>query len=239
MANLTQAELAQKLGVSKRTVVNWEREGSVVPARSEHMVRNALGVTWGPYSPIASAPALDSENGAHDVSGDGPGYEFVFEGWQAQDPGAATAMGDVLASLNLADWASRYRTDPTQLVSFLEALANMVINTGLSAIPVPGEYKDLLAKTLGESHRILTETLGDYPRVLEDLNANPPFARVSFKSYQDSFDRAYSQWRANSVGGSGEDVDPGEAAATPGDPQDGYGLAAKERSKNRGEVDYD
>lgn len=41
---LTQAELAEKLQVSTRTVVNWETEGRSVPNKSEYKVRRILGV---------------------------------------------------------------------------------------------------------------------------------------------------------------------------------------------------
>lgn len=40
-AGLTQAELAKQLGVSVRTIVNWESNG--VPRKSEHKVVDALG----------------------------------------------------------------------------------------------------------------------------------------------------------------------------------------------------
>ncbi|MFC4223809.1 helix-turn-helix domain-containing protein [Lysinibacter cavernae] len=41
-ADLTQTELAQAIGVSLRTVVNWEKVGSKVPANREYKVIEAL-----------------------------------------------------------------------------------------------------------------------------------------------------------------------------------------------------
>ncbi len=42
-ADLTQLELADMLGVSPRTIVNWEKEGSAVPRKSEYKVIRELG----------------------------------------------------------------------------------------------------------------------------------------------------------------------------------------------------
>lgn len=44
-ADLTQAELAARLDVSLRTIVNWERDDSEVPAKSEAKVKSVLGAT--------------------------------------------------------------------------------------------------------------------------------------------------------------------------------------------------
>ncbi|GAA3581305.1 hypothetical protein GCM10022198_00530 [Klugiella xanthotipulae] len=42
MADLTQSELARILGVSTRTIVNWESEGATVPRKREDRVARAL-----------------------------------------------------------------------------------------------------------------------------------------------------------------------------------------------------
>ena len=180
-ASLTQTELAEKLGVSSRTVVNWERTG--VPARSEFLVASVLdivkqGGVWRVDEDVPAAneavPSVVPLRGFENSK-----VSIVFEGRASQDPSRQAVVKQVIAAMELAEWASEYNVDPVYLAEMLEALINIVMNTGLASEQV-FEQGDLLAWVLQRSESLLDEHLENYK-----YEPSRTFARVSFKSYID------------------------------------------------------
>lgn len=254
MANLTQSELAEKLNVSKRTVVNWEREDGGVPGKSTEQVASVLGLEetlsgeWRPKGMAHfSTQARTEENeglGKVDFvpsaasSGDEPWIEFVFQSPNDDTPETKAAVGQVLEALKVADRASRYSIEPVYIMQLLESLTNIVMSTGLAhSRGIHDDRSDLLGYVVGESKRIMSVVISNYPDYLEfQESANFTSARVSFDNYEKSLDQIRRQ-RAENVGGAGDDSHPDVYSDS--QHQDGYGLAAKKRSEDRGEVTYD
>lgn len=261
LERLTQAELAEKLGVSTRTVVNWERDGSSVPARSEMQVANVLGLM----------PLLD---GGWEVIGDRPGGRPLVRvqedaNEEQHDPrrverisqqifdGSARAqryasldkesysrlMASILIgsrdSLSLLRSAATAGAHPVTLLNLFESIVAIGIETGMSSIPgMPAKFfvHDLLA----EGSEIVKDAIDQF-----QSDSHEPFTYGEDSPLRR---KAEGLLRKNteSVSGLG-DNDVAAKGSTEGsedsgqkeDSQAGYGLAAKKRSKNRGEVDYD
>lgn len=187
-ANLTQSELAERLGVSPRTVVNWEKEGGSVPARSEWLVASVLGLETEGFGSGESEARLRVPNpvppALHPVPQSLPlrakensKIQVVFEGNGLQDPARQAIVEQVVGVVELAEWSSERNVDPIYLAEMLEALINIVMNTGLASEMV-SKQGDLLGWVLRRSEALLDNQLETY-----NYEPGRTFARVSFKSY--------------------------------------------------------
>lgn len=71
---LSQEDLAEKLGVTRRTVGEWERQGKIPPSRITDL-RTVLGSAYTPGDAIDGAASPEDELDA------GDGIRVEYQGW--------------------------------------------------------------------------------------------------------------------------------------------------------------
>lgn len=240
MANLTQSELAGRIGVSKRTVVNWERHGAMVPERAESTVREVLDFSI-LESEAGDAPDLLASDAT--PSGVDPAlrdeiYERIFEGSKrafhmrkGNPDEAAHLLADTIIgareAVKFAENASKAGAHPGTVMKIIEGAMAAVVETGAGAIQGTAA-QIFIEDVIGRGAQVARQAVNDYvPGDVQQFDYVDMGMREGLRE---------KEARANLedpdyVGGSGEDVETQE--------QNDFGLAAKKRSKNRGEVDYE
>lgn len=217
VANLTQAELAEKIGVSKRTVVNWERDGAHVPARSETRVAEALE---------ASAIAADAQNkgGTGDSGIVQAGLRRALSRFEEDGNAGVQSLADVIRhsvdAVALAEAASVSGAHPLNVIKLLEATMSVVAETGGLGIPEVSErlINEVLIRSGDVGRRAVEE--------FRELNRDPQFVSMNAERQLGAKLGINGFEAMLNVGGVGQDVESGVEVEIPENVEEVWGLAA-------------
>ena len=165
-ARLTQADLADILEVSPRTVVNWEREGAGVPARSAPAVSRVLNLVQMPdgswrreSQAVYEREPNDFQRSGKNLKVDVPGRtedevrEALAEVINSRataikqlprvenEPKLALKIADLIiessGAIDAAEIAVDLKVHPTVVAALVEAVTNLVIESGLIGLGGP------------------------------------------------------------------------------------------------------
>lgn len=237
LSNMTQAELAELLDVSQRTVVNWERDGgSGVPERAEAKVRKLFdlsgveGVSAGEKEVLLLDNLDFTPQEAPNVGPDA--MELERRMWKAikatpgSDRDAKTiASVAVYGSLviDFAEAAANSGAHPLNVLDILEGAISAVVETGAVVLPKAFGGEDVVQQVVIRGTDLARRVVDEY------VPDGSTTYRVRFDEQRRDLEAKMASVR--DVSGSGEDDETAR--------QDEYRLAAKKRSEDRGEVSHD
>lgn len=243
VANLTQTELAEILGVSKRTVVNWEREGGGVPPRSESQVRGALDFSYmeGREVDPSVKDLLDPAPVGVDPDLRNDIAEQIFEGSKraqrlraADREGASRFLADTIIgardTIQFAEAASRAGAHPATVLKLIEGAMAAVIETGAGSIP--GEPAQIFIEdVVTRGGAVAREAVANF-----EPGSSRAFDYVDMGSRAElrKKEAAADSDTQDDVGRAWQDREP-ETPAEYGK----YGLAAHPETDETGEEEYD